>query len=79
MATETNEAAASARKPSVPGTAARIAALVIALAALAAAAGLWLDARSRIGATQEEVARRLRVVEEEASEARAASRTAQEG
>jgi uncharacterized protein HemX len=49
---------------------------IIAVAALVALA--WLDARSRIGATQEELARRLRDIEADAREARAAARYAQE-
>ncbi len=51
--------------------------LWIALA-LAAATAFWLDARTRIGQTQEEVARRLRDVEAESRDARAAARQAQE-
>jgi uroporphyrin-3 C-methyltransferase len=53
-------------------------ALLAALVALAVAALLWLDTRSRIGATQDELARRLRDIELDAREARAAARTAQE-
>lgn len=52
-------------------------ALGLALVAVAAAA-FWLDARVRIGATQEELARRLRDIEAESREARAAARAAQE-
>src|SRR5687768_3578308 len=52
------------------------------LIAIALAAGLatlfWLDARSRIGATQEELARRLRDIETDAREARSVARQAQE-
>lgn len=51
--------------------------LWIALAVVLAAA-FWLDARTRIGATQEEVARRLRDVDAESRDARAAARQAQE-
>jgi uroporphyrin-3 C-methyltransferase len=51
--------------------------LWIALAVVLAAA-FWLDARTRIGATQEEVARRLRDIEAESRDARAAARQAQE-
>jgi uroporphyrin-3 C-methyltransferase len=58
-------------------------ALFLALAALALAAALggllWLDTRSRIGATQEELARRLRDIEADAREARSAAREAQAG
>jgi len=42
-------------------------------------AALWLDTRGRIGATQEELARRLRDIESESREARALGRQAQEG
>lgn len=49
----------------------------VAFAALLAAA-FWFDARSRIVATQEEVARRLRDVESDAREARALARQSQE-
>jgi uroporphyrin-III C-methyltransferase len=53
------------------------------LVAIALAAGLatlyWLDARSRIGATQEELARRLRDIEHDAREARSIARVAQDG
>ena len=51
--------------------------LWIALAVVLAIA-FWLDARTRIGATQEEVARRLRDVEAESRDARAAARQTQE-
>jgi uroporphyrin-3 C-methyltransferase len=58
----------------------RSAALI--LIALALAAGLatlyWLDARNRIGATQEELARRLRDIEYDAREARSVARQSQE-
>jgi uroporphyrin-3 C-methyltransferase len=55
----------------------------LALIAVALAAGLatlyWLDARNRIGATQEELARRLRDIEHDAREARSIARLSQEG
>ncbi len=51
----------------------------VLLAAVAGLVGLsWLDTRSRIGATQEELARRLRDIESESREARAFSKQAQE-
>src|SRR5438067_10856434 len=54
---------------------------VLALVAVLLAAGLavlsWFDARARISATQEELARRLREIESDAREARAAGRQAQ--
>src|SRR5258706_825143 len=56
--------------------------MVLALVAVVLAAGLaglsWLDARHRIGATQEELARRLHEIESDAREARLLSRQAQE-
>ena len=56
---------------------------LLVLIALALAAGLatlyWLDARNRIGATQEELARRLRDIEHDAREARSVARLSQEG
>jgi len=55
---------------------------LLLLIAIALAAGLatlfWLDARNRIGATQEELARRLRDIESNAGEARSIARQTQE-
>lgn len=55
---------------------------LLLLIAIALAAGLatlfWVDARSRIGATQEELARRLRDIEANAGEARSIARQSQE-
>jgi uroporphyrin-3 C-methyltransferase len=51
--------------------------VAVALAVLLVAL-FWLDARQRIGATQEEVARRLRDVESDAREARSVARQSQE-
>jgi len=67
-------AAAPAARPS------RVAflALIAVLLAAALAALAWFDTRSRIGATQEEVARRLRDIEINAAEARSVARQAQE-
>jgi uroporphyrin-3 C-methyltransferase len=53
-------------------------AAVLALLAIVVAA-LWFDTRGRIGATQEELARRLRDIEVESREARLLGRQAQEG
>ena len=54
--------------------------LLIAIAFACALATLyWLDARSRIGATQEELARRLRDIEHDAREARSIARQSQDG
>ena len=57
----------------------RVAGAVLVVAVLAASTAAWLDARARIGATQEELARRLRDIEGDAREARAGARLAQEG
>jgi uroporphyrin-III C-methyltransferase len=53
--------------------------VLIAVALAAALATLfWLDARSRIGATQEELARRLRDIENDARDARSVARQSHE-
>ena len=55
---------------------------LLLLIAIALAAGLatlfWLDARNRIGSTQEELARRLRDIESDSREARSVARQSQE-
>src|SRR5918992_1227182 len=55
---------------------------LLLLIAIALAAGLatlfWVDARSRIGATQEELARRLRDIEANAGDARSIARQSNE-
>ena len=51
--------------------------LALAIAATLAAL-LWIDTRQRIGATQEELARRLRDIETDARDARSLARQAQE-
>ena len=57
----------------------RLRVFAVALVVLAAiVAGLWLDTRGRIGATQEELAKRLRDIETETREARTLGRQAQE-
>jgi len=64
--------------PSAPRTRRHV--FAVALVVLAAiVAALWLDTRGRIGATQEELARRLRDIETESREARTLGRQAQEG
>jgi uroporphyrin-3 C-methyltransferase len=72
--TETTPAPRSATTPSRT--------VLLALLAVVLAAGVaglsWFDARHRIGATQEELARRLREIESDAREARLVSRQAQE-
>ncbi len=61
--------------------ASRLAVLMLIAVALAAAlaALFWLDARQRIGATQEELARRLRDIEADARDARTVARQSQDG
>jgi uroporphyrin-3 C-methyltransferase len=70
----------SENQPASPPRAWRAALLVpIALVLAVGLASLfWLDARQRIGATQEEMARRLRDIEVDAREARSVARQAQE-
>src|SRR5947209_18981226 len=67
-------------EPSAAPAASRIVLLAVIVVVLAAglAALSWLDARHRISATQEELARRLREIESDAREARLVSRQAQE-
>jgi len=60
------------------GGAIGILAMLLALLALAAVAWQWNETRTRIGSTQEELARRLRDVETEGREARSLARQAQE-
>jgi uroporphyrin-3 C-methyltransferase len=65
----------------VPDAVPRIGRRVFALALVVLAvitAGLWLDTRGRIGATQEELAKRLRDIETETREARTLGRQTQE-
>ncbi len=52
--------------------------LVAVLASAALATVFWLDARQRIGDTQQELARRLRDIETNASEARSVARQSQD-
>ncbi len=63
------------RKPSL---ARRIAIAALAAVVLGLVAWVWLDARERIGATQEELARRLRDIEADARDARSMARQSQE-
>jgi len=62
-----------------PSNARRIAIAALAAVALGLLAWVWLDARERIGATQEQLARRLRDIEADARDARSLARLAQEG
>src|SRR3990170_4350784 len=75
------EIAAPVPPPAPAGRPSRVAvlALIAVLLAAGVAALAWLDTRSRISATQEELARRLRDIETDAREARSVARQAQEG
>ncbi len=65
--------------PAAAGPPTRLRVFAVALVVLAAiVAGLWLDTRGRIGATQEELAKRLRDIEMETREARTLGRQTQE-
>jgi uroporphyrin-3 C-methyltransferase len=63
-----------------PKTRSRVPVLLFIVFVLAAALAtlFWLDARNRIGSTQEELARRLRDIEADAREARTLARTSQD-
>lgn len=65
------------QKESAPKARTRWLALVVAALA-AVVVVIWLDARNRIGATQEELALRLRDIEADSREARALARRAEE-
>src|SRR5690242_12353530 len=67
-------------EPAAPARSSRITTLVLIAVLLAAGLGAlaWYDTRSRIAATQDELARRLRDIESDAREARSVARTAQE-
>jgi uroporphyrin-3 C-methyltransferase len=66
--------------PAAPPRPSRVPALVLIAVLLAAGLGTlaWHDTRSRIAATQEELARRLRDIESDARDARSIARTSQE-
>jgi uncharacterized protein HemX len=87
---ETNEPAAAPEQPASPPEAARapdkapaggaswrVLAGVLIVAALGASGWAVYDSRVRLAATQEEMARRLKGIDEDAREARAAAREAQ--
>ena len=66
--------------PPVAGRTFRKSIFAVGLVVLAAiVAALWLDTRGRIGATQEELARRLRDIETESRDARTLGKQNQEG
>jgi uroporphyrin-III C-methyltransferase len=79
---ETTPAAAPPAPATEPAVPSKSRLPVLALIAVLLAAGLavlsWIDSRQRIGATQEELARRLREIESDSREARSVSRQAQE-
>src|SRR5258708_14426537 len=64
-------------RPPRPSRAPVLAMIALALAA-ALAALFWIDARQRIGSTQEELAHRLRDIEVDAREARSIARRSQD-
>src|SRR3954462_9663293 len=63
--------------PAIPSRLPMLALIAVLLAAGLAALS-WIDSRSRINSTQEELARRLREIESDSREARTVSRQAQE-
>src|SRR5256714_13077463 len=70
---------ASAPPPAPPATSrAPLLALIAVLLAAALVALFWIDTRHRLSATQEELARRLRDIEDNGREARAIARAAQD-
>ncbi len=70
--------AAPAEKKAGSGLGLRVLTGLLIAAALGASGWVYYDSRQRLGATQEELARRLKGVEDDAREARAAAREAQE-
>jgi uroporphyrin-3 C-methyltransferase len=64
--------------PAAPRKASRVVLAALAVLAVVVAA-LWYDTRGRIGATQEELARRLQDIEAESRAARSLGRQAQDG
>jgi len=62
--------------PAAPRSWRNLAIMLVVLAVVSA--GLWLDTRGRIGATQEELARRLRDIENDSRDARSLARQTQE-
>lgn len=75
---QSKEPAKGAARARRPVSVALIIAWLLALAAIAIAVTLWYDVRGRIGATQEELAKRLRDIESDTRDARSIARDAQE-
>ncbi len=74
-----SEARAAGREDKAsPPSRRRIAVVLLAVAGVLLVAVSWLDTRSRIGSTQEELARRLRDIEADGRDARSIARQAQE-
>jgi uroporphyrin-3 C-methyltransferase len=61
-----------------PGVVSRLVILLVVLAGAGLIAASWLDSRNRISATQDELARRLRDIENDSRDARAIARDSQE-
>ncbi|MGH8708002.1 MAG: uroporphyrinogen-III C-methyltransferase, partial [Burkholderiales bacterium] len=70
--------AAAARTTGGSGVGLRVLTGLLIATALGASGWVYYDSRVRLGATQEELARRLKGIEDDAREARAAAREAQE-
>jgi uroporphyrin-3 C-methyltransferase len=68
----------SAAAPAARRSLAPLLLLIAVLLTVALATVFWLDARERIGATQQELARRLRDIETDAREARSVARQAED-
>lgn len=68
----------SENQPAAPASRATILLLVAVVLAAALAALFWVDTRQRIDSTQEQLARKLRAIEDDAREARSVARGAQE-
>jgi uroporphyrin-3 C-methyltransferase len=72
------EQAGAPQRKAANGIGARVLAGVLVVAALGASGWVAYDSRQRLGAMQEQLARRLKGIDEDAREARAAAREAQE-
>lgn len=77
-AAQPGPAAPAQSRAAASGLGLRVLTGLLIVAALGASGWVYYDSRQRLGATQEELARRLKSVEDDAREARAAAREAQE-